>query len=183
MTYAKKLLTYDAVSRFNHWIIAIAMIGMLGFGMYLDNAELERSTLFPLIQLHKALGVLVLIYGTWRVGYRLFQGFPSPVGDAPAWQEIAAKAVHWVLLASIIVLPLSGLIMSLSGGHAVGVFNIVTIPAPGEFPAINEAASAVHSIGGKVLLAAVVVHIVGALKHRIVDRDATLSRMVSGRAG
>ncbi|MES0879722.1 cytochrome b [Roseibium sp. SCP14] len=183
MTKAKNLLTYDAVSRINHWIIAIAMIGMLGFGMFLENTELERSTLFPLIQLHKALGVLVLIYGAWRVGYRLVQGFPPSVGEAPAWQEAAAKAVHWILLASIIVLPLSGLVMSLSGGHAVSIFNIVTIPAPGEFPAINEAASAVHGIGGKVLLAAVVIHIVGTLKHRIIDRDATLSRMVSGRAG
>ena len=182
MTKAKNLDTYDAVSRINHWIVAVAMIGMLGFGLYLDNSSLDRRELFPLLQVHKALGVLVLIYGVWRVGYRMMQGFPTPLGDAAAWQEAAAKAVHWFLLASIIVMPVSGLVMSLSGGHDVGVFSLFTIPSPGEFPALSSAAGVAHSLGGKILLFTIVLHVLGALKHRIIDRDATLSRMVTGRA-
>ncbi|MCV0426846.1 MAG: cytochrome b [Roseibium sp.] len=182
MSKANNLDTYDAVSRLNHWIVAIAMIGMLGFGLYLENSGLDRRTLFPLLQIHKALGVLVLIYGTWRVGYRLMQGFPAPLGNISAWQEVAAKAVHWILLASIIVMPLSGLVMSLAGGHDVGVFGLFTISSQGEFPAINSAASVAHGLGGKILLFTIVLHILGALKHRIIDRDATLSRMVTGSA-
>jgi cytochrome b561 len=118
--------TFDAISRFNHWIVAIAMIGMLGFGLYLENIDLARSVKGPLIGLHKSMGVLILIYGIWRVGYRLRQGFPEALGHAPAWQEIAAKTVHWTLLAGVIIMPLSGLVMSVFGGRPVNVFDILS---------------------------------------------------------
>jgi cytochrome b561 len=173
--------TFDAISRFNHWIVAIAMIGMLGFGLYLENVDLARSVKGPLIGLHKSIGVAILIYGLWRVGYRLQQGFPAALGNAPTWQEIAAKTVHWLLLASIVIMPLSGLMMSVFGGRPVNVFGVLMIPAIGDFPAIGKTAGAVHAIAGKLLIAVIGIHVLGVLKHRIFDRDATLSRMVTGR--
>lgn len=158
------------------------MIGMLGFGLFLENADLERSVRGPLIGLHKALGVLVLVYGIWRVGYRVKQGFPSVLGQAPAWQEIAAKSVHWILLAGILVMPVSGIAMSIFGGRSVNVFDVFIIPAIGTFPGIEDAAGAVHAIAGKLLIAVIGIHVLGVLKHRLIDKDATLSRMVTGRA-
>ena len=53
--------TYDLTSRINHWVIAIAMIAMLGFGLYLEFGGLEREARGPLIAIHKSVGVLILV--------------------------------------------------------------------------------------------------------------------------
>lgn len=178
--------TYGALSRFNHWAIAVVMIGMLGFGLYLDNAELAREARGSLIGLHKAIGVLFLVFALWRVGYRLVCGFPVSVADMPAWQETVAKGVHWLLLAGILIMPISGVLMSLYGGHAIDVFGLFAIPVQEKNETLAEIGHILHGLGGKVLLIAIAVHVVAALKHHIVDRDETLMRMagwVSERKG
>lgn len=181
MSDISKPTTYDLPSRANHWIVAIAMIGMLGFGLYLENADLARSVRGPLIGLHKAIGVLVLFYGVWRVGYRIRQGFPAALGDVTTWQEFAAKVVHWILLAGIIIMPVSGIVMSVFEGRPVNVFDVFVIPAVGDFPAVAEVAETIHAVAGKVLIFVVALHFLAVLKHRIIDRDATLTRMVTGK--
>lgn len=173
--------TYDAISRFNHWIIALAMIGMLAFGFFLEYGWLAREAKGPLIGIHKAIGVLVLIFGAWRVGYRLFQGFPDSVANMPAWQEITAKVAHWGLLAGILVMPASGIVSSIFRGRAVEVFGLFTIPAQGEVTWLANLAAGTHGWAGIAVAVLLVLHVAGALKHHFIDRDATLARMVSGR--
>ncbi|TKZ22066.1 hypothetical protein FAP39_02380 [Shimia litoralis] len=62
---------YGVVSRFNHWFIGFGMIGMLAFGIYLEKFAPDGPDKGALIGTHKAIGVLLLILGVWRVGYRL----------------------------------------------------------------------------------------------------------------
>lgn len=172
---------YDLVSRFNHWIIALAMIGMLAFGLYLEEFVPRGPEKGALINIHKAIGVLILIVGLWRVGWRLAQGFPDPAAPAPKWQEAMAKLTHWVLILGIIVMPVSGMMTSLFGGHDISVFSLFVIPGQEENRALSSAAGSVHAIVGKILIAFIALHILGALKHHLIDKDATLVRMTSGR--
>lgn len=88
--------SYGITSRINHWVSAIAMIGMLGLGLYLEFGGLEREAKGPLMGIHKAVGVLVLHFGVWRVTWRVLKGFPKPASRMPAWQETASKIAHWV---------------------------------------------------------------------------------------
>jgi len=74
------------------------------------------------------------------------------------------------------------------GGYGVDAFGIElfasnTSPGnPRDFVAINEGlaalSSTVHAILGNILIAAVSLHIVGALKHHFMDRDGTIRRML-----
>ncbi|MGL4237427.1 cytochrome b [Tabrizicola sp.] len=173
--------TYDPISRINHWIIAVAMIGMVGFGLYLGFVDLPRETSTPLIDLHKAIGVLVLIFGVWRVGLRLVQGFPPPASQMPSWQETASKAAHWALLASVIVMPVSGIVASMYRGQPIGVFGRFEIPALTENPGIAGLAGQIHEFGGIGLAVLIGIHIAAALKHHVFDKDTTLTRMLSSR--
>ncbi|MBY5933952.1 cytochrome b [Tateyamaria omphalii] len=172
---------YGAMSRLNHWVLALAMIGMLGFGLYLEYSGLPREEKRPLVGIHRSLGVLVLILGLWRVGWRLFRGFPGAVGNMPAWQERAARTAHWVLLAGILLMPASGVAFTVFRGNALSVFGWFEIPAQAEIPWIVSSASFVHTYLGHALAFIVVLHIAAALKHHFVDRDLTLRRMTSGK--
>ncbi|MEP3280075.1 MAG: cytochrome b [Stappiaceae bacterium] len=173
---------YDVISRFNHWIIAFAIIGMLIFGVYIEDFVPRGPEKGALIGIHKAIGVLILIYGVWRIGWRLVQGFLEPAAPMPPWQDRISKITHWVLIAGILIMPISGMMTSLFGSHDISVFGIFTIPGLTENRTISDLAGSVHAIAGKVMIAFVVLHIAGALKHHLVDKDATLSRMTSGKA-
>ncbi|MDA4847266.1 cytochrome b [Hoeflea poritis] len=175
-------MTYDLISRFNHWIIALAMIGMLAFGIYIEDFAPQGPEAGALLQTHKAIGVLVLVYGLWRVGWRLARGFLEPAAPVPVWQDRIAKLTHWVLIASVILMPLSGMTTSLFGGHDIQMFGLFIIPGFAENKAISEIAADAHGAIANVLIFFIVLHVAGALKHHFVDRDTTLVRMTSGRS-
>lgn len=172
--------SYGAISRLNHWIITVAVIAMIGFGLFLANVELDRETRGMLMGMHKAVGVLVLIYALWRVAWRLALSFPQPAAPLSAAQAVATKAVHWALMVGILVLPISGIVMSLYGGHAIDVFGLVVIPAMEKSELIHEVAETIHAGTAYVMIGLIGLHVAATLKHHFIDRDATLVRMVSG---
>jgi cytochrome b561 len=170
---------FGITSRFNHWFTALVFIGMLCFGFYLSFGGLEREVKGPLMGIHKSIGTLFLAFAFWRIGWRLAQGFPKDVAVMPAWQSIAAKATHWLLLLSVLAMPLSGVIMSIYGGRAINVFNWFTIPAQDKIETISGLAHSIHSYAPYAIAALITLHIAAALKHHFIDKDATLKRMVS----
>lgn len=173
---------YDAVSRLNHWVVAVALIGMVGVGLFLQFGGLEREAAGTLRNLHKATGVLLLAVILWRVGWRLVRGFPPPASVMPAWQLIASKVAHRGLPAGMVLMPLSGIVSSLYAGRAIDVFGLFTLPAQAEIEWLASSASSMHTIVGRAVAILIVLHVAGALKHRFVDRDGTLDRMLKGRA-
>lgn len=173
---------YDLMSRINHWLIAIAIIGMLAIGLFLEFGGLAREDKGWLIDLHKSIGVLVLIYGVWRVLWRVTQGFPkSDDNTMPQWQEIASKIAHWALLAGILIMPISGVVASVFNGRSIAVFNWFSIPAQAQIAWLSGIAGYTHRYAGFTLAFIVAIHIAAALKHHFVDRDSVLIRMVQGR--
>ncbi len=175
-------LAYGIVSRINHWIVALAIIGMLVFGIYIDDFVSEGPALGALLQTHKAIGALALAYGLCRVGWRLAHGFLAPAAPMPYWQDVISKVTHWGLLAGILIMPISGMTTSLFGGHDISVFGLLVIPGQQKIGWLSELAEEVHGATVNILIALIALHILGALKHHLIDRDATLVRMTSGKS-
>ena len=79
-------------------------------------------------------------------------------------------------------MPISGLMGSYFGGRDVDVFGIFTIyGAMDQNKELSDAFMGMHGLFGKVTIGAFLLHLVGAIKHHVVDKDDTLKRMV-GRA-
>lgn len=161
-----------------HWIIAIAMIAMLAFGVYIE--DLPRSPeKGELIGLHKSIGVLILILAIVRIYWRFLNKFPKPISVLPTWQEKLAKLSHWVLIIGTVLMPVSGIIMSIGGGHPVSVFGVELIARTGiKNELLSEIGHALHGTGGNLLIIFVLIHTVGAIKHQFFDKDGTISRML-----
>ncbi|MFQ6554235.1 cytochrome b [Aestuariibius insulae] len=172
---------YGLISHVNHWLTAAAFLAALGIGLVIDYAGLPEQQVFALYDWHMLFGGIVLVYGIWRVGWRIAKGFPPPAAGTPHWQEVAAKAVHYALLAAIVVTPVSGVLMTISGGFDVAVWGAVLVPSIGEVEWLNAAMGAIHWAMSFVILALLALHIGAVLKHRFIDRDATLARMTTGR--
>lgn len=167
-----------------HWSVAIAIIGMLAFGMYL--AQMERGEAkSALIQIHKSFGSLVFFLVVARIWWRLRQGSLEPLGDQPRWQVIVAKASHHFLLFATIAMPLTGFIRSLGRGRPVEIFGFPFIPQllAEKNDTISMIGSVAHEVIAYSLLAVIAVHILAAMKHFLIDGDGTVQRMLGARVG
>lgn len=171
--------TYGFVSRLNHWVIAATMMGLLASGLIMAYGPFARETLAAIRDWHKPIGVLVLGYGLWRIGWRLAQGFPSEASAMPRWQVVASKISHWGLLTTVLAMPISGAAKSIYGGHAVSAFGLI-IPAQTKVEWITNAAGATHQYASWACIALLILHVGAALKHHYVDHDTTLRRMLVG---
>jgi cytochrome b561 len=168
-----------AIDRRLHWLIALAILAMIPLGIAAEEMAKGPAREF-VFSCHKALGLLVLVLATWRLGRRLSEGFPRPVNRYSLVERTIAHTVHGLLLAVTVLAPLSGIAQIVGKGQALEVFGLTLLPAgPGNALALSLARS-VHS--GPVLVLGlgvlIVLHVVGALKHHVVDHDATLTRML-----
>lgn len=174
--------TYGSVSRLNHWIGAVLFASLLIVGFILSYDVLPDEQAGEVRNLHKATGTLLLLFAFWRVTWRLGQGFPAAASDRAGWELALSKAVHGAMLLTLIVMPLSGILMSLVGGRSIDMYGLFTIPPVAEMKDLARSFRAVHGYAAYTLAALIVLHIAGALKHSLIDRDSTLRRMLTGQS-
>lgn len=166
-----------------HWLIAISIICLLAVGFYMATAEVW--SLYPI---HKSFGIIVFVLAVLRILWRIKNGWPIPVRDYPAWEHKLAVLTHWILITGTIVMPLSGFIFSGAGGYGVEVFGLTLAPSnpnPADLTKViafnqpmSDVGHEVHEIVGYIMAIAIALHLAGALKHHIIDKDRTLLRML-----
>jgi len=172
---------YTDVAIALHWLIAVMVIGQFALGWWMQ--EIPKQPPGPRVDafnLHKSVGMtilaLMLIRMFWRIGHR-----PPLLPRMPAWQAFLAQLTHFALYAALLIQPLVGYLGSEFSGYPVKYFGL-TLPgwAARNVP-MKDLMSTLHLATSWVIAAAVVLHVAGALKHAIVDRDGTLQRIGIGR--
>lgn len=159
------------------------MIGLLTTGIYME--ENETFALYPW---HKSFGVLIATFVVLRVLWRIKNSWPSHVSDYSSIEKLLSKVVHYLLIIGTVLMPISGFTMSAMGGHGVDFYGMELFSRnpdptdPKEVIALNGTlagtAHSLHKFAGIAILVAVILHVIGALKHHIIDKDGTLRRML-----
>jgi cytochrome b561 len=166
-----------------HWIIGITIIVMLALGKYMESFEA-----YALYDIHKSIGMIIIAFVLVRVFWRILNGWPEPASNYSSIERLTAKVVHWILIIGTVALPVSGVLMSGSGGHGLAIFgwellaeNIDPNNLEEVIPLNKTLAGLgheIHEIVGNIMIIAIVLHLLGALKHHIIDKDGTLRRML-----
>lgn len=166
-----------------HWFVAVGFISLCVMGIYMAQAEA-----WSLYEIHKSLGVLVFIVILVRALWRLIHGWPIPASSYQKFEQKLSKIVHWCLLLGTIFLPVFGMIHSGVGGHGFGIFgwqlvaeNLAANPQDGVTAYSEFWASFgqfTHKWVGYSMLALIALHVIGAFKHHVIDKDKTLLRMI-----
>lgn len=171
---------YGLIAAGLHWLVALAVIGLLVVGLLMTRMEPSPDT-FRLYFLHKSVGMTILLIVAVRLLWRLWQSPPGSPSNHKKWEKILAKAIHYGFYAALFALPLSGWVMSSAKGFPVNLFGLFTLP---DFVQKSETlaqnAEEAHEIIAYSLIAMVGLHVAGALKHHLIDRDDTLRRMIPG---
>lgn len=165
-----------------HWIVGIVIIFMIPVAIYM--AEFEVFFLYPI---HKSLGVTLLVLIIARVIWRVMNGWPEPVSEYQKWEQNLSKIVHWVLIVGTVLFPVSGMMMSGGGGYGIPLWGMELMamnPDPNDMTkmlpvnkTVAEIGHELHEILAIVMSLSIILHIAGALKHHIMDKDQTLNRI------
>lgn len=185
MPLANTSTAYGLVARTLHWLTALLIFVAFPLGYIAnttpltDDASIAR--VFTLFSLHKTVGIMALLIGVLRLGWALTQPRPAPLPHA-GWEHALAETTHWTLTIALIAVPLTGWLAHSASPDLAPI----RWPFGQSLPLVpTDAASAaglgaIHWAFTKVLAVAVLLHVAGALKHALVDRDGTLARMTTG---
>jgi cytochrome b561 len=181
-----------------HWLIAICIFGMFALGWYMSDLpkEAPKQMAYDLFDwgiytwqlseevsprtfyfnLHKSLGVtifaLIIIRILWKVSHKP----PAMLASYKAWERKLATGAHHLLYLLMVALPLSGIIMATYSKYGIKWFGLEFIKGLDNTP-MRELFKEMHEIVGVIILVVIIVHILGALKHKFIDKDETLKRM------
>ncbi|MEM7722897.1 MAG: cytochrome b/b6 domain-containing protein [Pseudomonadota bacterium] len=188
---AKRLLnTHDrfgGVAKTFHWLTALLILTMIPLGIVAQYWPYDTSEALnfkaTLFSLHKTLGLVTFAVALTRILWAISQPRPVHLTKDSPLQTFAADAVHWSLYGALVLVPLSGWIHhAASTGFAPIWWPFgQTLPFVPQSQAVADAFAGLHLAFNILLVASLVLHIAGAVKHHVVDRDATLKRMLPGQ--
>lgn len=176
--------SYGSVARTLHWLTALIILANIALGLAADRLPMEAvEAKIRLFSLHKTLGVAAFTVALARILWALGQTRPLPVHPGRRLETFLAESVHWVLYAALLLVPLSGWIEhAATEGYAPILWPLGQgLPMVPKSPRLAETMAAVHATFAWLLIGAIGLHVAGALKHAVIDRDGVLARMLRGR--
>lgn len=171
---------YHVSMRLMHWTMAVLILGLIAVGWYMTELPKEDAMRGTFYGLHKSFGVLVLGLVAVRLVLRLMIPVPPLPETIPVIVRQLSRGAHNLLYFFMVATPLSGYMMSNAFGHPVQFFGLTL---PKFFPDSKElggVAHNLHEILPYVMLALVLLHVLGALKHRFLEskENDVLRRML-----
>ncbi len=173
------LARYDGFSIALHWLTAITVIGLFGLGFWMVDLDYYDSWYRRAPDLHRSIGLSLATLFVARIGWMLFRERPRPLTTHGVLERRIARVVHAVLLVLLVVMFSSGYLISTAKGQGVEVFGLIEIPAIlTSDENLEDLAGVVHEWTAYSLVALAALHAAAAVKHHVMDRDATLARML-----
>ena len=181
-----------------HWLIGFAILGMFALGWYMSDLpkEAPKALAYDLFDwglytwqlaepasprtfyynLHKSVGFTLLVLIAIRILWRITHKPPPLLASVKSWEKSLATASHHLLYILMIAMPVSGLIMTIYSKYGLKWFGISVIKGLDDNN-LRELYASAHGIIGWIFIVIIAVHIAGALKHKLIDKDGTLKRM------
>lgn len=170
---------YTTTSIVFHWIIAILTLTMIGLGSYMTDVPKGSPDRAFYFNLHKSIGVTTALLVLARLWWRAKNPPPPLPTSMPDWEIKAAKISHALLYMCLIVMPLSGFSASQFTKYGVIFFGLFKIPPMGsENKVIYDLLQGIHGVTAALLIALVVIHVLAAFKHLLINRDKVFQRML-----
>ena len=175
----KSVDSFNKTAILLHWVVACLL--MIQFLIGLDMVDIPKgsdSTRPFWFNTHKSIGILLGCLILFRLYWRLRSGVPESPAESPSWERIAASLSHKLLYFCMILMPISGLVGSLFSKYDL-VFIGIKIPKFFEHDAfIKELMTNIHQWTAYIFLTIICIHILGAVKHLVIDCDGVFERML-----
>lgn len=170
--------TYHPIAKALHWFMALAIFGLLALGFVMHDMPLSPDKL-QYYSWHKWAGVSIFVLVWVRLAWRLISPPPPYASSMPRHVQLLAHVGHLALYALMVVIPLSGWLMSSAKGVQTVWFGVLPIPdLLSRDKELGHLLEEIHSLLNWSLMVLIAGHVGAALKHHFIDRDDTLTRML-----
>ena len=170
---------YNAAAQALHWLTALLMFAILPVAWHMTTMARDNPTRETWYTVHKSLGLTILALAVIRLVIRALNPPPPLPGLMGRLEEGAAVASHWLLYLVLLVMPISGYLISAAGGHAVSYFGLFEIPSfVPESAKVALTAVQVHLLTQWAVYGLIALHLLATAWHLIVRRDDVLARML-----
>lgn len=170
---------YSLAAIFLHWTIAALLAFQISIGWALHDLGARG---FALFQLHKSIGITILLLTLARIAVRYWKPSPAPVESG--WQGALAKAVHGGLYLFMLGAPLTGwaLVSTAKVKVPTLIFGVIPLPHLPLPMKAHELAEGGHALLAWVGVALFLLHVAGALRHHMLLKDGLIWRIMPARA-
>ncbi|NDE89764.1 MAG: cytochrome b [Alphaproteobacteria bacterium] len=177
---------YHAGAMILHWLMALLILGNLALGLLLEDIPIEQR--FQFYQLHKSIGITVLVLTVLRIIWRLMYRAPALPGHIKPWEKAVANLTYVLFYLLMVAIPFSGWMMVSSSPKNIPTFlyGILPLPHLPFFDAIQDiearkelshSIEEVHLWLAYGLLTLLALHVGAALRHHWILKDEIILRM------
>lgn len=175
---AEKAGRYDRIAIALHWLIALGILAQIALGAWMIGIPKDppgfRADSF---NLHKSMGITLGLLVLLRLAWRVAHPPPALPATLPTWQRRIARANHLLLYACLVVMPSSGLLGSIFSGYPIRFFGLRLPALAAKNEPLKELLSALHWGTALVFVTLIAIHVLAAVRHRLIDRDGVFERM------
>lgn len=163
-----------------HWTIVLGVIAQYFLAEAAEDVK-EQPGMLDAFGLHRSIGITILALAIARLVWRLIDSPPQWPTTMRPMERTLAKVMHASFYLLLFAVPLSGWAVSSAEGDASSFFGLFTLPALPLGEALEHTLEEVHEVLFNVLAALALLHVIAALKHRLIDHDGVLRSMLPGR--
>lgn len=172
---------YSKVAITLHWLMALMIVGNLLGGFLHDLVPRENGQRAFVMMLHTGFGLTIIALTLVRLGWRLANPPPALPDYFTGGERLLARAAHWAFYIAMLALPLTGWALTNRNDRPLLFFGLFEVPKFGLDTLTARSFGEIHETLGWVMVALLALHIIGIIKHHVMDRDNLMPRMGIGR--
>lgn len=169
---------FNTTAKSFHWIIFFLFLFQFGIAIVMYGVATKDYYPKDLFVTHKSVGIFLFFLAIGRLSWRKLNPLPS---WPETMTEFEKKAFHFLeigLYTVMILMPLSGYIFSLAGGHGFKFFGLFEIPdLIGKNDLLSTIGKYLHRITAFLIVGFVAAHVSLILRHHCDLKDKFIDRM------
>ena len=167
---------YSRLAIFFHWVLAAMIPFQFGLGWYMLSIE-DTPGGAAYFALHVSLGLTAALLIALGVILRLRNRPAALPATLAAWQVKVASLTHVLLYVLLVLMPITGFLGVSLSGEPIAFFGIPLPVWTAGNDTLKEQFFTAHSLIAWALVALVLLHVLGALKHLLIDKNSVFGRM------
>jgi cytochrome b561 len=118
---------FDPVIKLLHWLTLFLIVAVFVLAFSVDHVPAGAKG--PVLQLHRSIGLTILVVTFGRLIWRQFTRFPNWPADMTRVMRVATSASEYLLYVLLLIQPVLGLIHTNARGDKVNLFFLGNLPA------------------------------------------------------
>jgi cytochrome b561 len=175
---------YDVFSITLHWLVAVFTVALFASGLWMVDLGYYDDWYYKAPWWHTGIGIVTALLVILRWCWTYLRTAPAAITSIPRWQHHIAKLVHTLMNLAIILLLITGYLVVTAKGDSLSVFDWFSIPALISLQSNTVTiAGLIHLYSAYFIITLASFHALAAIKHHVIDKDATLLRMLGLNRG